>query len=70
MSLSCAVEHIWDSCGFSKVSPAKKVVKMLKKLKSDATALGVQEKARGMELGFGMFHKHILILMFCRCLQA
>lgn len=27
------------------VSPAKKVVKMLKKLRSDATALGVQEKA-------------------------
>lgn len=29
----------------SEASPAKKVVRMLKKLKSDVTALGLQEKA-------------------------
>ena len=34
---------------------------MLKKLKSDATALGAQEKARGMELGLGLFHNRILM---------
>ena len=34
----------------SEASPAKKVVRMLKKLKSDVTALGLQEKAASFQI--------------------